>query len=473
MSEQNHEDFDVDINHYTVHDLLELFSLDQTAKLDLVKKQTQEFIENADTLNQLTLKKFYIEAQHKLLHSYNSKDAHSIHQDNTDTLQNETKNIGNFYNYEKLGGSGPDFSKENKTVNNVEFFKGDKNPVFKNTYHCIVNIDSAFRQDTSVSNSNITSSFKSTLTFALSNVIEYTVYSFEIPYSWYAFSSTYGNTIVIIDDTTITIADGNYTAADLISTVNTEFSVNGFSDITLTLSSTTNKITITNSSTTTDYSINFFEVTNPIFSNSFTDINLGCNLGFTVDDTLTLSANTSVTAPSTIYIYGTRYLLLKINDYSLNRASSSLIGTILEDTKCKYPSYLSRDLPTTSTGDNSTSVNVDNDSLPKRLTQAKAYTINAILDARSTNTNATNSSLEVSSDIMLKIPIPDQTAILNTPNKCYGETGGFLSTYKREFFGKVNLFKLHSELLDDKGRLLDLNGQNWSYTLLVKHLYQY
>ena len=112
-------------------------------------------------------------------------------------------------------------------------------------------------------------------------------------------------------------------------------------------------------------------MTNTIFTDSLTDINLGCNLGFTVDNTLTLSANTSVTAPSTIYIYGTRYLLLKINDYAINRASSSLIGTMHQDNKCKYPSYLSRDLTTTSTGDNSNSVNVDNDSLPKRLIKQK------------------------------------------------------------------------------------------------------
>ena len=74
---------------------------------------------------------------------------------------------------------------------------------------------------------------------------------------------------------------------------------------------------------------------------------------------------------------------------------------------------------------------------------------------------------------MIKIPIPDQSALLDTPNKLYAETGGYLSNYKREFFGKVNLFKLHTELLDDKGRTIDLNGQDWSYTLLVKHLYQY
>ncbi len=473
MSDENNENFDLDIDHYDVHDLLELFTLDTSTNIDEIKKHTQQYIDNADTLNQLNLKDFYIEAQHKILHSFNSKEAHSIKQDNANTLRDVTENIGNYYKYDTLGRTGPDFSKENKSVNQVDFVKGDKNPVFKNTYHCIVNIDSAFKEDTSTSTMNVTSSFKSTLTFALSNVIEYNIYSFEIPYSWYAFSSTYGNTILLINDTTITITDGNYTATDLISNINTELSVNGFTDISIILNTTTNKISLTNSSNTTDYSFTFYDVSNPIFTNSLTDINLGSNLGFTVDNTLTLSANTTVTPPSTIYIYGTRYLLLKINDYALNRASSSLIGTMHQDNKCKYPSYLSRDLTTTSTGDNSNSVNVDNTSTPKRLTNAKAYTINAILDGRSSNTNTSNSALEVSSDIMIKIPIPDQTAILNTPNKCYGETGGFLSTYKREFFGKVNLFKLHSELLDDKGRLIDLNGQNWSYTLLVKHLYQY
>ena len=165
--------------------------------------------------------------------------------------------------------------------------------------------------------------------------------------------------------------------------------------------------------------------------------------------------------------------MLKINDYSLNRSSSGIIGTMFKDNKCDYPSYLSRDLPTTSIGNNSNSVNVVNDSLPKRLTQAKAYTINAILDGRSSNTNTNASALDMSSDVMMKIPIPDQTAVLTHPNKSYGETGGFLSNYKREFFGKVNIFKLHTELLDDKGRIINLNGQNWSYTLLVKHLYQF
>ena len=156
MSDDSHENFDLDIEHYTVHDLLELFTLDSTTELDIIKKRTQEFIDNADTLNQLDLKKFYIQAQHKILHSYNDSEAENIIEENLSTQSDVTKNIGNYYNYNILERTGPDFSKENKSVNQVEFFKGDKNPVFKNTYHCIVNIDSAFRDDTSSSTSNDT-----------------------------------------------------------------------------------------------------------------------------------------------------------------------------------------------------------------------------------------------------------------------------------------------------------------------------
>ena len=79
----------------------------------------------------------------------------------------------------------------------------------------MVNIDSSFRDSNTISASN----FLSTLTFVVSNVIEYSVYSLEIPYSWYFFSKSYGNTILLVDDITITVPDGNYTISSLISTL--------------------------------------------------------------------------------------------------------------------------------------------------------------------------------------------------------------------------------------------------------------
>ena len=51
--------------------------------------------------------------------------------------------------------------------------------------------------------------------------------------------------------------------------------------------------------------------------------------------------------------------------------------------------------------------------------------------------------------------------------------GGSLQDNKRTYFGPVNLERLHVKLLDDKGNLLNLNGLDWSLTLISENLYQY
>ena len=463
--DSSHLNFDLDITHYNIHELLELFSLDDNASIDDIDKRTREYINKSN--NQLAIKQFYTDSRHKLLHNVNIKKHDDIIEED-DKVKTES-NIGTHYDYDKVNRSGPDYLDKTNTYNEISYIKGDKNPLFKSQYHSIVNIDSSYRE---LSDSTYTSTnFMSTLTFALSNVIEYSIYSLEIPYAWYTFSKSYGNVLFIVNDITITIPDGNYSSEKLITNINSLLSSNSIY-VTLTIDTITNYVTMTNNGTT-DYTFTLYDVTNNLFSNSLQNINLGYNLGFTSSSSITLTALSTLKADSSIYIYGPRYLLLKLDEYAMNRASSGLIGTMHQDKKCAYPSYLSRDLTSTQTGDNSTSFQISNSSTPKRLTQAKAYTINAILEGRKTNTTTTQSAPSKSSDMMLKIPIPDQDILFNSPNKCYSETGGFLSNFTRTFFGKINLFKLHTQLLDDKGRTLDLNGQDWSYTILVKHLYQY
>ena len=45
--------------------------------------------------------------------------------------------------------------------------------------------------------------------------------------------------------------------------------------------------------------------------------------------------------------------------------------------------------------------------------------------------------------------------------------------YSRDYHGPVDIHKLTVKIYDDKGYLLNLNGQNWSMTLLSNHLYKY
>ena len=55
----------------------------------------------------------------------------------------------------------------------------------------------------------------------------------------------------------------------------------------------------------------------------------------------------------------------------------------------------------------------------------------------------------------------------------YVDFGGSIQDNKRVYFGPVNLERLHLKLLDDKGNLLNLNGADWSITLITENLYQY
>ena len=41
----------------------------------------------------------------------------------------------------------------------------------------------------------------------------------------------------------------------------------------------------------------------------------------------------------------------------------------------------------------------------------------------------------------------------------------------REYFGPVNIDRLHISLLDEYGRELELNNMDWSMTLVFEHLY--
>jgi len=43
----------------------------------------------------------------------------------------------------------------------------------------------------------------------------------------------------------------------------------------------------------------------------------------------------------------------------------------------------------------------------------------------------------------------------------------------REYFGPVTLRRLRVRLLNDKGYTIDLNGMDFSFALIIEHLYQY
>lgn len=41
------------------------------------------------------------------------------------------------------------------------------------------------------------------------------------------------------------------------------------------------------------------------------------------------------------------------------------------------------------------------------------------------------------------------------------------------YFGPVNIERMKIQLIDDKGNLLNMHGNDWSFTMISTHLYEY
>jgi hypothetical protein len=109
-------------------------------------------------------------------------------------------------------------------------------------------------------------------------------------------------------------------------------------------------------------------------------------------------------------------------------------------------------------------------SAPRTLTNAQLYTINSI---NSNNNNLTNylAKAPTSSDILAIIPI--KTSVGVPTGSLLVEFSGSLQDSSRTYFGPVNIERMAVKLLDDKGNVLNLNGNDWCVSLVCECLYQY
>ena len=109
---------------------------------------------------------------------------------------------------------------------------------------------------------------------------------------------------------------------------------------------------------------------------------------------------------------------------------------------------------------------------PRKLTKAQLYSVNEIILNRSVpNLRAPGPT---TTNTLATIPLKGISALRNaTPPEPFVEAGIALQTNKREYFGPVNIERLRVRLLDDKGNIVDLNDNDWSFTMIVDQLYQY
>jgi hypothetical protein len=403
------------------------------------------------------------------------------------------------------------------------------NPNLKNLISKHIVIDSQFRSASNGSEQT-SSNFTLTLFPRLKDVLSIRLYSFQLPFTWYVIDVTYGNTCFWIIDgddiIAISITPGNYSASTFLIEINSQLIHTGFNfeetqvddGVTYnpnnglltfqlygavfhgtTIDGKTADFTVTENTTIFFYDFHgILKCQNSCYNTSngyYLNQTLGWLMGFRVPY-ISVSKKNNV-APTVLNLNGTKYLMLSIDDFNQNHVNDEIVTIGENDTKISLPNYYSPSLPYTCSGIGNSNIksilndqgsNTDNGiligskyvqeytdtplilpSAPRILTQTQIYTINEIMKNRNNNTNYLAKSPSTS-DVLCVLPVKING--VNTGDLIV-EFSGSLQDNIRNYFGPVNIERLGIKLLDDKGNVLNLNGADWSLTLIADCLYQY
>jgi hypothetical protein len=571
---------DTNVSNYTLSELMSIISVDDFDENEIIEKTNQLTKKFAHKNPRLAV--FFQAIQSQLLQfgqnleyetdNTDTNDPNKIHVEGFGTMSNEAvypagdRQVTDWFENQNLTQSDQNqvdkitdrkqkigvFGNQHAPMNRDQIATTDTfgvpikqdtlNPNLKNTINRFVNLDSQFRQYTNGIDSTSTD-YTLDLSDTLKNALSLTLYSYQIPFSWYAIDTAYGNTCLwILDPSTnqvinVSIPPGNYSQSEFVIQLNKSFINAGFSFPAIPPDIPANNPVYYNANsgiiTLYLYNGSYIDVTNP--SNNFTidentqiifydftgvlhcsntclsknssyfNNSLGWNMGYRVPYlNVDPSGNT---ASSILDLNGTKYLILVIDDYNQNHVNNSLVSISQFSNTLKIPSYYSPDIPYTciQPGTNNlkqivnevtlqtlfdtqttnvqnglliagkfegdyTATQINLPSAPRTLTKSQIYTINEINKNRNNITNYL-AKAPTSSDILAIIPI--KTSVGVPTGSLLVEFSGSLQDSVRTYFGPVNIDRMAVKLLDDKGNVLNLNGNDWCVTLVCECLYQY
>ncbi len=498
---------DTNIDNYSAEDLLEILNLDDEPNEQDIIRITNQFIDKFNEEDNDDLANFFIDAQNKLLDEYFPDSAPPDNEENPSTRQewydNEQAPQPNEQQAEKITNrrqqvdffntpSSSIMNRQQLGVNNdfqLPVAQGTINPNLKNTTVRTVMINSAYRQTILPFNNNpngpsSSTNFTCNLTDRLSDVIELKMYSIHLPLSWYVIDENMGTNcfqIQVNNDAPVSIIvqSGNYTIENLKDAIQEAITNASVSDLTIKYNSTNGKIYFNYAAgnETNIITIKFFDDEVNICMTSedsacprsmMRNNNLGWYLGYR-NDTYILNNANDLYSEAIYDLYGTRNVYIVLDDYNQNRLNKGLVSISHNESSLSMPSYFSNDLNHYCTDDANQPVQYI-PSAPRKITQAQLYTINEIIRNRDNRTK-TRTSAPTTTDIFAVIPIEREDG------KSFGtqlvEFGGSLGQNTRTYFGPVNIDRIGVRLVDDNGNTLNLNGNDWSFSMTVESLYQY
>lgn len=473
-------DIDTDIANYSVENILAIFNIVDPTVFNVTDVANSLIAKmKAEKNNELVI--FFGEARDKVLEYLQNLGKEPVENEITTGVETLWTSESTFFDKNPINPSLY-FDENNRfTISQKAVEQTLSNTPIIATQ--IIVVDSQFRSNILPYSSNPASTaFNTSFTFNLSSNISKAIaiklYSYQIPTTWNAFNAQSGNTFFLYNGIIVLIPDGNYTPQTLVEAINTSAQQNsGSASLVVTYNEASQRVSFMNNNPLIGtVTVMFFIQSNTVnFSNCGTFIlsnfqtlgvnaTLGWLLGFrtppnleTGNVELFLAPNQPVIAEVAPDTYGPKYFTLSIEDYSNQRLSSGLYNI----TNTKQNMNLS-------SHDYYNTVDIACKLREGSLTQAQIYAINSV-DAKNVNSNVygfnNRSSGPTSSSTFAVIPLADIRKIRPDP---YIKFGADLFVYRRNYIKPSNLERFTVSLYDDKGNLVNLYDNDWSFSLVVE-----
>jgi hypothetical protein len=428
------ERFNFNINNYSLREIESFFNLTnvndytlENLSIELKSKEKiiKDKISNNSNLSQdIKIKIFnFLENARSILITYKQNEE-IINQNNYPITNNVSSQINNL-NKNVINHPERLFL----YTDNSEYYDGKLNPLNKRIVTNYLLIDSKFRENYEITTS---SNFMVNLPTKLTNVVSMQLSSFEIPVTFYGISATYGNNIfqIVINYTnngvetsetkTIVVPDGNYNPFVFIQTINNLISARD----------------------EYGYLVNAEDI--------FGYVVASVDLTDDYSGTGHVTFQTSGSKANLISSFELKFIKpFNCNDTKL--PLSSRIGYNFGFTKEEYKGeikYISEMI----------------------IEPATIRYFYLSIDDYNNNVNnqfipVYKNSTTLNPSIIAKISVKGSYFSLIMENDLN------ITTEPRVYFGPVNLQKMMVSLLDDHGRILDMTQGNFSFTLLIKRLY--
>lgn len=419
--------FDLNIDNYTKKELIEMFELPDNFDANIVEIQESKLRESI--VNNQKINK---DIKFKTIDFL--KNAKNIILNEIDNYNNILKNkIQDFYNtsYELKSSELADEQehmiqerpqKPYLSSYPSEFFKGVINPLKKRTITKMLNIDTKFR-DNYFGNSS--TNFNIILPTNFNDVVQMQLKSFELTTSYYVISKNYNNNFFTIkihfknglsEQTVITIPDGNYSQDDIMNAINNMLSI---------------------ASTPFSY-VSFIAGVSGIITGS----------GRTL-----VGLNDTYTNPLPITEISSIELNFQLDKYGIEDKNTPLplkLGWVLGFRNGLYINNL-----------NYVSEGIVDTLGPKYL----------YLVVDDYNNSVNNGFFSAFNSSILNKNILARISTNSGPFSSTFQTNLNIVTTPREYFGPVNINNLTIQLLDEYGRIVDLNNMDYSFCLSLITVY--